>query len=410
MSQSVEAVVREHLRANDHAQETVEWAEIVARVESSTDAWRVLEGQGSDLPRGVNDLSSRRIVLLRGVLVAAAGAVVVIALFVLVPLLVGGSGPSPADQPSITTAVRPSWSMAIRLPVSAFPMGPRESFDDFVSDANRWVGVDLTVVEAGTEEAWVEALGGPIPDGFCDSVCDPGIVVFASSSEALEAVYQDQLFGWYGTPRDFVVLSPNGADQLSGRSDERTTYLADYIGEVSGRPGPDPAFDTSQLGVEQVLMAVAPEPESDSMFVVAISGTDVTAELRFPEIVDTEPNSSGQDRRITLNGNVEHAVTQRSAVSADFHRISTDPTQGLGVEIIDVIVWDGGIAFGIAGLPANSSVVATELPGGLRLWQIPVSGIAYFTAEGSFGSYIDRRGAPPFTAYDSEGNVIHVNR
>ena len=411
MSQSVETVVREHLRANDHAQEAVEWAEIVVRFEASSGAGRVRKGQDSGLPRELTDLSSRRRMgLLRGLLVAAAGAVVAIALLVLVPLLVGASGTSPADQPDVTPIVRPPWSMAIRLPVSAFPIGPRESFDDFVSDAESWVGVDVAVVELGTEDAWVEALGGPIPDSFCDSACDPGIVVFASSSDALEAVYQNELFGWYGTPREFVVLSPNGADQLSGRSEERATYLAGYMEDVSGRFGPDPAFDTSQLGVELVLMPVVSEPASEATFVVVISGTDVTAELRFPSIVDTESNSVGQERRITLNGSVEHTVTQRSAVGADSNRISTDPTQGLGVEIIDVIVWDGGIAFGIAGLPANSSVVATELPGGILLWQIPVSGIAYFTAEGSFGDYIDRRGAPPFTVYDSEGNVIHVNR
>jgi hypothetical protein len=86
MNPRIETAIRSHLRANDAAQQTIEWAEIVERIENQSPAF-VGSGPG------------RRI----GVWIAVAAAVVTIMLIGVVPLLVGGDETPPADTVVPTT-------------------------------------------------------------------------------------------------------------------------------------------------------------------------------------------------------------------------------------------------------------------------------------------------------------------
>jgi hypothetical protein len=244
---------------------------------------------------------------------------------------------------------------------------------------------------------------------LCAPVCDQGTVLVAESGTDLEAVYRDQLFGWWATPPELVYLSPAGADQWQQRTAARIDYLASYIASVSGKLGPLPNFDTEQLGVEQKLEPLT-EETTDRGLTVRIQGTEVRARLSYPLLSAVESiDPSDEPEWITLRGTAPgQSVSTGGAVDGDLSRILTDADQGLGVEIFNEIGWEGGVAFGIAALPANSSVVAAEFDG-VRLWQIPVSGIAYFTIEGSYSESMAQR-PPAFIVYDSDGNTLLVNR
>ena len=90
MSTPVETTIRTHLQANDAVQETIDWAEIVARLETVP----------SLVP--VPQRSNRR-----GVWVAVAAAVITILLIGVVPLLTGSDGTPPADTVVPTTVAAP---------------------------------------------------------------------------------------------------------------------------------------------------------------------------------------------------------------------------------------------------------------------------------------------------------------
>lgn len=90
MSTSLEATIRTHLQANDAAQETIDWAEIVSRLET--------ELSPAPVPR-----RSKRF----GVWVAVTAAVLTILLIGLIPLLIESDNPSPADTVVPTTVAEP---------------------------------------------------------------------------------------------------------------------------------------------------------------------------------------------------------------------------------------------------------------------------------------------------------------
>lgn len=87
MSTTVETTIRSHLQANDAVQETIEWAEIVARLDADV---RVV----------ATPLRSRRF----GVWVAVAAVVVTVVLLGLIPFLLSTDETSPADT-VVTTIV-----------------------------------------------------------------------------------------------------------------------------------------------------------------------------------------------------------------------------------------------------------------------------------------------------------------
>jgi len=88
MSTTVESTIRSHLQANDAVQETIKWAEIVARL-------------GSDTPLVATPTRSPRF----GVWIALAAVVVTVLLVGLIPLLFNNDGPPAADTVVSTTLV-----------------------------------------------------------------------------------------------------------------------------------------------------------------------------------------------------------------------------------------------------------------------------------------------------------------
>ena len=87
MSTTVETTIRSHLQANDAVQETIEWAEIVDRLDS-------------DAPLVATRPRSARV----GVWVAVAAVVVTVVLLGLIPFLLSTEDTSPADTVVTTIA------------------------------------------------------------------------------------------------------------------------------------------------------------------------------------------------------------------------------------------------------------------------------------------------------------------
>jgi hypothetical protein len=216
-------------------------------------------------------------------------------------------------------------------------------------------------------------------------------------------------------------------------------------------------FDTDALGTEQVLVAIDAsevpewaghpepvEPLRPQALVVEITGTGVGAFLQYPEPTTLESTDAVEflsglslddprfdlglddprfdlgldDLRFGLVGFCGCEVPASGELGASGTSIplfSLDPTEGLmSYELRSDIYWrifsESGFGFGIGGLPSTVAVVATELPDGTRLWQRPVSGIAFFTANGSFEFLMAEAGAPPLFGYDASGVQIFPQR
>ena len=172
------------------------------------------------------------------------------------------------------------------------------------------------------------------------------------------------------------------------------------------------------------------EPFRPQALVVKITGTGVGAFLQYPEPAtldstdaiefDLAPGGlSPDDLRFELVGFCGCEVPASGELGAGGTSIplfSLDPTEGLmSHELRSDIYWrifsESGFGFGIGGLPSTVAVVATELPDGTRLWQRPVSGIAFFTANGSFEFLMaEAGGAPSLVGYDASGVQIFPQR
>ena len=375
----------------------------------------------------------------------AAAVVVLISIGAVVWLIRGDGEVPPADEPAPPSLIGPgAWDLAVTLPADLFLTAdfPYESIDDIVTGLESIDGVVEVAVVQGSRDDWTNLLGAEGAGIGCSPQCEQGVVVVAETIEGLEETARVFFgFGWE-VPSSEINLSPSASTRLAELGAARVEHLTSYIDAVAGQTGPEPMFDTDGLGTEQVLVAIDasevpppghPEPVEvfrPQALVVKITGTGVGAFLQYPEPAtldstdaiefDLAPGGlSPDDLRFGLVGFCGCEVPASGELGASGISIPLfllDPTEGLmSHELRSDIYWrifsERGFAFGIAGLPSTVAVVATELSDGTRLWQRPVSGIAFFTANGSFEfPFAEAGGAPSLVGYDAAGNQIFVRR
>ena len=230
MSTNVETTIRTHLQANDAVQETIEWAEIVARLDSDT-------------PLVTTPPRSRRF----GVWVAVAAVVVTLLLVGLIPLVVRNEETPPANTivpTTLTESLPPvtggvigpgSWSVAATFPDGS--LSPAQAAEA-VTQVEAWPGV-LGVVGVQDESAWRQLTGlvSDCGDGKVFPPCGPGVVVLATTpwmarvAERLETEF--------------------GMEAITAL-DVPTAFLAGYFERVSFSQVAL-AFDPGAFGMEQSL-------------------------------------------------------------------------------------------------------------------------------------------------------------
>ena len=358
---------------------------------------------------------------------------------------------SPADdgpdviQPAPPSLIGPgAWDLAVTLPPALFlaDNAPYESMGDIVAALESIDGVAEVAMIRALRDDWTGLIGAEGADIGCSPQCEQGVVVVAETIEDLEKTAR-VFFGWeWKVPSSEINFSSSASTGLAEIGTARIQHLTSYLDSVSGQTGPEPKFDTDTLGTEQVLVAVdasevppgpPEEPFRPQSLAVKIAGTEIGAFLGYPEPAtlqstdaveyDIAPSGSNpQDLRLALQafcgcegGELDGERVEYSASGTSIPLgldLSLDPAAGLmGYQLDAGIQWEGRAGFGIGGLPITVAVVATELPDGTRLWQRPVSGIAFFTAADSFEGFPEvEPDTPSLVFYGAAGNQIFVQQ
>ncbi len=136
MSKSVETTIRTHLQANDAAQETIEWAEIVARREA-------------DIPL----VTPPRRSYLTGVWVAVAAAVVTILLFGFIPFLVNTEKTPPANT-AVPTSLADSAPTTNANSVESTVVADGLAFDELLDSGRMATSSAIVVGPDGLPVIW----------------------------------------------------------------------------------------------------------------------------------------------------------------------------------------------------------------------------------------------------------------
>jgi len=389
---NVETSIRSHLEANDSIQETIDWAEIVALLDS--------DALTPQVPRR----SPRR-----GIWVAVAAVIVTLLIVGVIPLL-RSDDPPPADTVVTTTLLESlvadpvgivgpgSWTVA-----ATFPSDSPKQMAEVVTEVQEWPGV-FGVTAVSTPESWFQITGlAPGCGGATGPpACAAGIAVLTTSP-------------WIAPTAE--RLNAQFSMQVTTVTDIPGEFWAGYVERVSSSQVAL-AFDPGALGTEQPLNGP----------IFEVSG----------EVCD------GDDCDVVVENEVDgFPVVAGTQFSSGGVGIIDLPTGGTGFSINDLLVDGlgngGAIAvldaftqlespigprriYAVAGLPLDAAVVTMELADGTSVWQRPVGGMALFVDKvGSmperFVDYYDQDGidpdeleelgpARPLVVLDRDGNEI----
>ena len=158
-------------------------------------------------------------------------------------------------------------------------------------------------------------------------------------------------------------------------------YVESYLTGMTGFAGwPEPAFDTSLLGVESVLIEVDPDARFLN-FVLGPPSASSGRGLMTPFVVGAGLEGTTIDAvfGIVLAFNddivdVEWRLASQSSYFSQWNAIDLPP---------NVIIVHGprsglDAPATIGGLPLEASVITTTFSDGTKVWQRPISGIAIF--------------------------------
>ncbi len=369
MSTHVETTIRTHLQANDAAQEMIEWAEIVARLDA-------------DVPL----MAPRRRSKPSRIWVVVAAAVVTVVLVAALPLLVRNPETPPSDTVVTTTPVGPvlssagvigpgSWSVVATFPGEPLPP---ERLAEMVTGVETWPGV-LDVSAVPDQAAWRQFTGvvSECGDGARLSPCGAGIVVLATTPWTRHTAER--------------LETEHGMETLTALEVE-TAFVEGYIAAALERTSP-PAleFDPNALGVEQSLIGPVTEVDGgtcdrDTCVVVVeteVDGNVVVAGLSDGLVLDVSGGGTGfSATHLMIDG------FGRGGAIAELDAY-TELNAPIGPRRLYVA----------AGLPLDAAVVTLELADGTRVWQRPVGGMALFVDK--FGSMPER-----FRDYYDDGGAV----
>jgi hypothetical protein len=310
----------------------------------------------------------------------------------------GGVGDGIATSTSIALAV-PSvygplpanWDAVAIIDADALAQD-RAGIVRAVGQAGRSFGVESVVVvspeDVATALGWDDGLGGGI------------FIVTSGDAEAAEQAALQAQDGWNeGIVR--IVLSSRSAQDLAEQAIRRLSAYSEPITEqlsLGTYSGPEPAFDTAELGDEMPLEN-AYDGADELPLVLDVVGGLSDSIVYVGSIDGINGFVYGVD---TDGGTTEICQTAvwamaDAVVSACFD--GTEPGLSKSVGMADNA--DDGIVVAVTALGDDVSVVAVEFPGGHRYWQRPVAGSAMFvtTDPGALVSIT-------ITTYNAAGDLL----
>ena len=294
-----------------------------------------------------------------------------------------------------------SWDVSIGTGHNDFVYSPPQRITDLADEVEVALGVDLLysrLAHAGQEGAVITTQDGEIVDTF-------GQAIQSSSANHYLHVGQRGI-------EPVLRAYPNAELSPAQRDENIDRYLESIGGDVlsedpyvvQAEPGPEPRFDTSQLGEELALVpASSAEVVSELLDGRPLDGGVLATESR-PVIVIGTVQVPESDRSVTsLQWFTEAGVPcEGSADGAGFgSACGSVPLSRLGVTGGGYIEDDEGNREGeiTYNVPLETSVVQA-LAGSSSYWQRPIGGYGVFVYGGSV------EGPTTIIAYDAEGNEI----
>ena len=297
-----------------------------------------------------------------------------------------------------------TWDVQVGAPHRAFAHTPSARVTDLAEDVDVAVGVDLLfsrLASAGGESTVVTTQDGEIVETFGQAIRSTSAALYLQVPEAgLDAA----LSAYPGSAR----LSPH---QSGARFDRyaaqiRGAVLSEDPYVIQAKSGPEPRFDTSELGEELPLV---PATSVDVVPLHLLSGSfgEEAAEVEErPVIVMGTARQPDSDHPAvtTLVWTTESGVTCEGTASDDgmgsacgFEIMSRF---GLGggstTESDEGVILSGDVGYTV---PLETSVVQIVTPS-RTYWQRPLGGYGAVP----FGDTVDR--PTSISAYDAEGNEI----
>ncbi len=313
------------------------------------------------------------------------------------PVLIGESPPASANTAPTSDSglISPDrWTFAVVIGDAS-----SDAAAQVVDEVREWEGVIDIVQVPATWEAWNAVTGrsnivlydradicGP------GSICGEGFVILVADDDSVARI-RPQL-----EQRDQFL------DVWT--SDAYYQQLADeYVGAMSELQGPpEPTFDTADLGVEQILVDRRTVEAVDEALLPfhTIDGVLIPPADQRMWLGVARLEAAGATAAWSL---IEHPENPNAAPLLSLS-IGTSGSGSGGFEfpgfpphfIIAIRDGDRHSVATVGGLPPHTSVVATTLSDGTRIWQRPISGLVIFDTFPDV--------APTFTVLDADGQEI----
>ena len=289
-------------------------------------------------------------------------------------------------EPTLYDALPATWDAVVVLDAGAMDSAPGD-IARFIVQAGEVPGVDAVLVvspdDVATALGWEDGSGGGV------------FIVTSGDAQAAEQAALLAPDGWK------IILSAERRKMAAQAAMERLARYAERITDqlsLGMYSGPEPAFDTAELGDEMPL-----ENAYDGSATLP-QVPDVFGELSDTIVyIGTVADVDGFVYGVDTDGGTTEICQSASWTAADAVMTAcfdgSEPGLSRSIGMADSAV--DGIVVAVTALGDEVSVVGIELPSGQRYWQRPVAGSAMFVVfePGALvGSTI--------TAYGADGGTV----
>jgi hypothetical protein len=297
-----------------------------------------------------------------------------------------------------------TWDVQVGAPHRGFAYTPPARVTDLAEDVEVAVGVDLLfsrLASAGGESTVVTTQDGEIVETFGQAIRSTSADLYLKVPEAgLDAA----LSAYPGSAR----LSPHQAQARFDRYVERIrgSVLSEDPYVIQAKSGPEPRFDTSELGEELPLVPAMSVDVAPLHLLTGSFGEEAAATEERPVIVmgTTRQPDSDHPAVTALVWITQTGVTCEGTASGDglgsgcgFEIMSRFGLGGGSItETDEGVILSGDVSYTV---PLETSVVQIVTPS-QSYWQRPLGGYGVVP----FGDTVDR--PTSIVAYDAEHNEL----
>jgi len=314
----------------------------------------------------------------------------------------GGAGDGVATLTSVAVAppiaygaLPPSWD-AVAIIDAGAPAQDRTGIVRAVGQAGRIFGVESVAIvspdDVATALGWDDGLGGGI-----------FIVTSGNAQAAEQAALQAQSVWREGIVQ--IVFSAERRKQAMEAATQALTLYAERVTDelsLGMYSGPEPAFDTAELGIEMplenaydgadglpVVLDVVGRSSDSVVYIGSIDGIN-----GFVYGVDTDGGTTEICQAAVW-------AMADAVMTACFDGSETGLSKSLGMADSAT----DGITINVTALDDEVSAVGIELPSGQRYWQRPIAGSSMFVTTDP-----DALAGITITLYGESGNPLTTDQ